>query len=182
MSQTHHALPVGNEPVQIAAGDYNADGRVDIAVASRKDNNLWVFYNLSAPGISVEVDLKRFQGAPANPLTLPVGTPRKVLSGDVNGDAVPDVIVMVETGTSIREQQVVYYLSPGQLGGSGIRAIPHERTGNHILVGGSWVPRNAAATAALGDLNGDGAPDLILGWNTAGVGDYNLRVLFGNNF
>ena len=58
----------------------------------------------------------------------------------------------------------------------------NRRTGNHIFVNGSWVPRDAAVTVASGDLNGDGGLDLILGWDTFGSGDYNLRVLFANNF
>ena len=105
-----------------------------------------------------------------------------MVSADVNGDASPDVVLVVESGATVKQQHVVYYISPGSVAGSGLRAIPHERTGNYVSSDGSWGVRGGTVSLGLGDLNGDGAPDLVLGWDTAGTGDYNLRVLFGNNF
>ena len=181
-SGRHHALPVGNEPSLVVSDDYNRDGRADIAVASRGDDKLWIFFNFSSPTSGRSVDLTKFQGAPANPLPLPAGEPRQMVSADVNGDASPDVVLVVESGVTVKQQHVVYYVSPGFVAGSGLRTIPHERTGNYVLSNGSWGVRGGTVSLGLGDLNGDGAPDLVVGWDTAGTGDYNLRVLFSNNF
>ena len=53
--------------------------------------------------------------------------------------------------------------------------VREPRTGN--MVGG--VLRNAAVFPALADINWDGLPDLVMAWGTTGVGDRNVRVLFG---
>lgn len=174
----------GSMPTLLLAADYNGDGRTDLAVASG-DSKLRVLYNFSprrgASGF--DVDLGAFQGAPANPIPF-VGEPLEMLGGDLNGDSVSDVVLMTLSDSgSMRDQHVLFFLGPGKLGGvSSSGVVPPERTGNLLRDGSSWGLRNGSARIALGDLNGDGAPDLLIGWQSLNKDDYNLRVLFGNSF
>ena len=140
-------LPVGDEPTQVAAADFNGDGRMDLAVASERDRNLWIILNVSPPSESFDVDLSRFVLAPANPLPLPSGRARQMFVQDLSGDGVPDVTLVIESDPVERRQDVVYFLSPGSLTGSSIRAVPGERTGTLVRRGNAWLNRQAAGHA-----------------------------------
>ncbi|MCB9870662.1 MAG: VCBS repeat-containing protein [Planctomycetes bacterium] len=177
-------LAVGSEPMLLAAGDYNSDGRTDLAVVSRRDRQLWVMHNFSRPSTSniAEVDVGAFQGAPSNPTAFS-GAPVSMLGGDLNGDRVPDLLLVTSRQEAgVRRDQVLFLTSPGRIGGLGLRTVPSERTGELLRDGSSWTPRNSSLRLALGDLNADGTPDLVIGWATSGEDDFNLRVLFGNSF
>ena len=166
-----HVLLVGDEPTVLSAADLNKDGRTDLAVAPRGGQTLRIAYNTSD---STAVDIDGFVST-ATP--LPVGTTKQMLSADLNGDAVEDLVVLVEIGSAPRDQSVTYFLSTGSS-----RTVPPERTGSFVFSAGQWSVRDALARLAVGDLNDDGTPDMLIGWDTTGPGDHNLRVLFGNSF
>jgi hypothetical protein len=174
----------GDEPYCVIADDYDRDGRTDLAVAYRGGHHLSIFYNFSIPiqTTNPEVDLAAFVGAPANPIPF-IGEPRIMSGGDLNGDSVPDLVLATETRSgSAREQNIVFFLSPGSLSPTGSGLLPGERTGNLLRIGNGWVLRDGVVAFGLGDLNGDGTPDLVLGWDQHPQDEFNLRVLFGNSF
>jgi Bacterial type II and III secretion system protein/FG-GAP-like repeat len=73
------AVPAGLAPTSIAVGDYNVDGRLDLAVADQTDNAVSVLLNLGG-------------GLFGPNFKLSVGTaPASIVSADFNGDGRPDV-------------------------------------------------------------------------------------------
>jgi hypothetical protein len=76
--------PAGLSPYGIAIADINADGKPDIVVANSQTNTISVFKNKSTPGnLSFENKLDIIAGA----------TPYHLSVGDIDGDALPDVVV-----------------------------------------------------------------------------------------
>jgi hypothetical protein len=78
-------LPVGQSPSSIVAGDFNGDGRTDLAVANGRENTVSV---LLANGEGSFADTGQFA-------TTPHATPLVV---DVNGDGADDVLVVDGSG------------------------------------------------------------------------------------
>jgi hypothetical protein len=73
------AVPVGKGPASIAVADYNADGRLDLAVADATDNAVSILLNLGG-------------GLFGPNFELPVATaPVSIVTADFNGDTKPDV-------------------------------------------------------------------------------------------
>src|SRR2546425_241233 len=141
---------VGPNPASVAVGDFNRDGRPDLAVAN---------YAASLPG-TVSVLLGNGDGTfqPALIFGTSGANPEYVAVGDFNGDGVPDLAVAHSGST------------PGTVS---------------VLLGngdGTFQPARAFAagqgslSVAVGDVNGDGRPDL------AGANYYynKVSVLLGN--
>ena len=79
-------VPVGSEPVAMVAGDFNGDGREDLAVADFGSNE-------------VDVLMSQGQGRLAPPVPYSVGqNPAALATGDFNGDGRTDLAVA--NGTS----------------------------------------------------------------------------------
>ena len=82
-------FPVGAKPVSIAVGDYNADGKPDLAVAN-KDSN------------TISVLLGNGDGTFGNTTTYGVGqSPVFVATGDFNGDGSKDLAAAINSGVAI---------------------------------------------------------------------------------
>jgi hypothetical protein len=130
-----------------AAGDVNGDGFADVVVSADATNNdqgrIYVFYG-SASGLST---------IPSATIDGPDGTETffgEEISGagDVNGDGYADVVV--GTGTVVAH---VYLGSP-----TGLSASP-ARTLNSPAAGVGF----GNSVAGVGDINGDGFGDLVIG-------------------
>lgn len=164
-------LLAGSNPTELAAADFDRDGRVDLLVACRGDSSLRLFRNTSAVGQGVEVVVGEFSEALVSPLPAAVGTPTRLSLADVNGDGNDDVVAVVEftSGSGVRSTSVASYLGSGAGEFSGPRFVSPQRLGD----------RDSRLQLDVGDWNRDGVPDLFLGWGTSGPADINLRVLFG---
>jgi hypothetical protein len=138
----------GAAPQAVAIGDLDGDGKPDLAVANGTDNSVSVLRNVSAagtPAFAAKVDV----ATGGNPLALAIG--------DLDGDGRPDLATANGSGSSAS------VLRSAATAGS--------------LTSASFDPAVTYATStslsgvAIGDLDGDGYPDLAL----AGAGQ--LAVL-----
>src|SRR6266566_3096794 len=137
----------------IAEGDFNGDGKLDLAVTDYSNNN-------------VSVLLGNGDGTFQAPRTFPVGIhPAQVAVGDFNGDGILDLAV-ADYGCSQEchpspSNTVLVLLGNGD---GTFRPAPNLTVGN------------GPAGVAVADLNGDGKPDLVV----ANFDDNTLSVLLGN--
>lgn len=166
-------LLAGSDPTELAADDFDGDGLVDLLVACGGDATLRLYRNTSAVDpVQPEVDVGAFLEALGSPLPLASGTPTRLQLSDVNGDGNRDAVATVEftsATTLLRSTSVGIYLSSGSGELIGPRFASPKRLGD----------RDGRLFGDVGDWNRDGVPDLLVGWDTVGVSDINLRVLFG---
>ena len=82
--QNQGTYAVDSSPSAIVAGDFNGDGRTDLAVANSDDNNVSIF-------------LGNGDGTFQNQVTYAVGSdPIALVTGDFNGDGRTDLAVANE--------------------------------------------------------------------------------------
>lgn len=170
------ALIAGDQPAQLFAADFDDNKTTDLAVASAGDSGVRVFSQPAEIAASPEVNISAFTEGLTVP-ALPVGFPIAMFGADLDGDEIGDLVVVTTdtTGGQKNHSFAVY----GSSGNGGLRSLgmpSQTRTGNkrpnNTLRDGDVFP-------ALADVNGDGVPDLVIGWSTASMNDHNLRVMFG---
>lgn len=176
--------PVGNDPTAIVAGDFNGDGKMDLAVANYLDDTVSILINQG-------------QGKFAAAATYSAGKgPYSIAVGDLNGDGKPDLVVADYSDTT-----VAVLLNNG----SGLFSAPtlYQVGGspNSVVVGdfnGDTSPDIAASVYSTGTVQvltnntrgvfttgptlttGAGAYSLVAG-NFDGNGNLDLAVLTGAN-
>lgn len=142
------SYPVGSDPFGIAIGRLSSDTSIggDVVVANNRDSTLSIFRNDTAPAS----DTPTFVPA-ASP--LPTGSrPVGVVLGDLNGDGRTEIVVAQEQGNGVG------VFSSSGLGADGVfsfAARDDVPTGSHPVGVG------------VGDLNGDGKPDLAVATRSA---------------
>lgn len=141
---------VSPNPFGVAALDWNADGKTDLAIAHYSGSSS----DSSKDGITILIGDGKgsFSSVSRTPFST-CKAPLDVAGGDVNGDGVEDVIAACYVSNEVG-------ITPGSKVGKASEGI-------FIRVGS-----NPEAVAA-GDLNGDGKTDIV----TANSGDDTLTVL-----
>jgi uncharacterized repeat protein (TIGR01451 family) len=191
------ALAAGAAPVAVAAGDFNGDGKPDLAVADSDRGNVGVFYASGPAGNTRMVPL------PGSPFSAG-SNPSALAVADFNKDGKPDIAVanagsndvtiLLNLGLGFnRLQPVAAGADPRGIvaadfngDGSPDLAVTNNSANNvTILLGnglGGFTPaatvsalRNPLGIAA-GDFNGDGKIDIAFVNNGAN----NVSVLLGN--
>jgi CSLREA domain-containing protein len=184
----------GSSPFSVAVGDFNGDGKQDLATANQNSDNASVALGNGAGGF----------GAATN---FPVGTnPRSVTVGDFNGDGRQDLAVANSNSNNVSillgngagsfsaANNFSVGSSPstvavGDFNGDGkqdlVAANASSANSVSILLGDGAGSFSAATdfgvgsfpfSVAVGDFNGDGKQDLA----TANGGTFTVSVLLGN--
>ncbi len=141
----------GTSPRSVAIGDLNGDGRPDLAIANLSSNSVSVLLNTTAPGATTP--------SYAAKTDLTTGTsPRSVAIGDLNGDGKPDLAIANFGSASV--SVLLNTTTPGA-------TTPSYAAKTDFTTG------DAPSSVAIGDLNGDGRPDLAI----ANLGADSVSVL-----
>ena len=143
---------VGASPAAVGAADFNGDGKPDLAVADRDDDDVSVLLDSTAPGAATPTFLARQH--------FPVGAgPDSVAAVDLNLDGKPDLVIANhddDTATVLFNTT-----APGSTTAS-------------FASGVSFATGSQPSAVSVADLNGDSKPDLVV----ADEGSDRVSVLF----
>jgi uncharacterized protein (TIGR03437 family) len=161
--QTAANLSGATNPVSLTVGDFNNDGKLDLAIA---DQGTWPpsYYPLPTDG-GVLVYLGKGNGGFQSPVRYAAGLdPAFVVAADVNADHNPDLLVgTFDPNWNTNGQSDVAVL----LG-----------NGNGTFKAASYmVTEEAPNSIAVADFNGDGNPDLAIAHCCSGTF---ATLMFGN--
>ena len=197
LSFSNDFYAVGNSPISIVVGDFNGDGRLDLAVANYSDNTVSVLLangeGTFQPAMTYST-VDSYSNVGYGPLSLAVG--------DFNGDGKLDLMVGTNDSTIgvlygngdgtfqpfhanlLKGACPVYAVGVGDFNGDGKLDFTSTycdvlqvwlNVGPYAFTFGSYASGSVNLySLAVGDFNGDGVPDL------AAVTDGGVLVSLGN--
>ncbi len=132
-------VTVGREPLDIAAGQFDGDSNLDLAVVNKADNTVQLLINDGAGGFTAGLPVPTGGNAPVS-----------IVVGDFTGDALPDVAV-VHASPLLSDSPFGGVTILSGDGASGLTGEP-----NYYEVGALPIDSSSA------DFNGDGRMDLAV--------------------
>jgi uncharacterized protein (DUF2141 family) len=155
-SATNYPLVVGMNPTSIAVGDFNGDGKLDLAVANSFG------FSSATPG-NVSILLGNGDGTFKSAMNFAVGgSPHSVAVGDFNGDGKLDLAVANSLGNSV---SILLGNGDGTFGSAK----------NVAMAAG-----DSPISVVVRDFNGDGKLDLAVANNSPVVNNSNVSILLGD--
>ncbi len=149
----------GDNPLGLTIADVDGDGRLDLLVPDRNGNQIAIFRNVSAGGILTTNSF-------AAPVFFPTGVdPRRVAVADLDGDGRSEIISANGSGGSVSILR--------NIGSAG--SLTTNSFAAHLD-----LPAVSPENVAIGDLDGDGKPDLAMSDNTGLVSLYRNNCTVGN--
>jgi Bacterial Ig-like domain (group 3)/FG-GAP-like repeat/FG-GAP repeat len=169
-AEQDYALPVPSPVVSLATGDFNGDGIADVAVGVNPGPG-----NTGASGVYVL--LGQANGTLAAPVKIDASlNPTGLAVADINGDGKTDLIVA--------DQGLADYVGASDQVNGAVHVYLGNANGTFTAVASPTTSATNYSIVALGDLNGDGKPDLIIAGNVAGTspasGTPSVYTLLGN--
>lgn len=169
----------------IAHGDINGDGIQDLVVASAATNKVYVIFGRSSSFPTIQINVgSDLTGTGSYGFTITSSTENHFGSplavGDINGDGYDDIIVCNDwVFNGAADTCYVYYGHAAPFNAS------YDIKTSSTCVSTYFIDGNSAATrisnVAIGDVNGDGYKDLVVGdWNNCS-GTGNGTVTFAAN-
>ncbi|MDD2657927.1 MAG: FG-GAP-like repeat-containing protein, partial [Candidatus Pacebacteria bacterium] len=157
----------------LTAGDFNADGTIDLAVGAWDWDNAWgkgrvyIFYNDgSYPSLAASADVVISESVAY------VGFGRTLASGDFNSDGKTDLAVGELSYSSATGRVYIFY------NGS---IITESASGADVIITGETTSNNFGRSLAVGDWNTDGKTDLSVGANGYASSTGRVYVFYSQN-
>ena len=135
-----HDFATGNAPVSVAVADLNGDGKPDLAIANFNSNSVSVLLNTTAPGAAIPTFADKQDVAASEGLSY-------ITTGDLNLDGKLDLVVV-----DLLFNTVSVLLNTTAPGAAISTFAPKQ----------DFATEDAPLSVAVGDLNGDGRPDLAV--------------------
>ncbi|KFY66179.1 hypothetical protein V496_02145 [Pseudogymnoascus sp. VKM F-4515 (FW-2607)] len=146
--QAQATIPVGSMPGDVAVGDFNGDGHLDIVVSNFNDNTVSVLLRTGSGS---------FQPQAKFPVRSARSAPYRVAVGDFDGDGHLDIVitnsvedtvsVLLGTGTGNYQPQAIFPVGYGPIG---VAVGDFDGDGHLDIVASNWFDNTVSVLLGTG--------------------------------